>query len=353
MEKACIILGAGASHDVYNGGSPLINVDFKPPLARDLFDMEQHPTYWQVMQQYPRARVLTQLLSPKARKNEFSLEQELRTLANHSDPQVAAHFKQIPPYLRDLLLKASYEYTHMPGCHFQILYELLSEQPHQLLFLVLNYDNLLEKALVQFHPGQYKFESIDDYIRAERQAKVVKIHGSIDWFKLIGSPHRASWDDTVQATDVLKKPPDNEIYIRTDLNLVRGINIDQNMVYPLITAPLAGKGVDEMVCPTRHIEVARDFLKDCKKFLIVGTSGLDEDLLSFLNSAVRNAVNWGRIHVVGGTEQDAKTTFERFQAGVTAFRGVPAKPGLNAHGIGLRPYVSEGQLQIFSRTKAT
>lgn len=353
MEKACVILGAGASHDVYNGGSPLKNKDFKPPLARHLFDMENHDAYWRVMERYPGARVLTQLLAPKSRQNEFSLEQELRTLASHSDLNVATHFKQIPPYLRDLLVAASYEYTHMPGCYFQLIYELLSQHPHQLLFLVLNYDNLLEQALAQFHPRQYKFESMEDYVREEHQGKVVKIHGSIDWFKLIGSPRRASWDDTVKENDVLKKPPDNEIYVRTIVRPVREIEIDQNLTYPLITAPLAGKGADDMVCPSRHLETARGFLKDCNKFLIIGTSGLDDDLLSFLRTAIGVVLKPACVHVVGENVQNASATLERFRDRVDAFRFVPSNRDVSVHGNGFRRYVAEGQLRDFARAKAT
>jgi len=29
-----------------------------------------------------------------------------------------------------------------------------------------------------------------------------------------------------------------------------------------------------MVCPIAHIRVAKDFLKQCRKYLIIGTSGL-------------------------------------------------------------------------------
>ena len=37
--KICVILGAGASHDVRSAGSPVLNPGLQPPLARDLFDL--------------------------------------------------------------------------------------------------------------------------------------------------------------------------------------------------------------------------------------------------------------------------------------------------------------------------
>lgn len=41
--KACVILGAGASHDVWNPGSPPADESYRPPLAIDLFNIGGHP----------------------------------------------------------------------------------------------------------------------------------------------------------------------------------------------------------------------------------------------------------------------------------------------------------------------
>src|SRR4051794_9465926 len=38
MEKITVILGAGASYDVHNGTVPLGDRNWKPPLARELFE---------------------------------------------------------------------------------------------------------------------------------------------------------------------------------------------------------------------------------------------------------------------------------------------------------------------------
>jgi hypothetical protein len=62
--KACVILGAGASHDVKGEASPYIESGFRPPLAKELFDIENHPVYWEIIDKYPGAKVLAQSLAP-------------------------------------------------------------------------------------------------------------------------------------------------------------------------------------------------------------------------------------------------------------------------------------------------
>ena len=39
LPKARVILGAGACHDVWNGGAPITDSSWQPPLAEDLFDI--------------------------------------------------------------------------------------------------------------------------------------------------------------------------------------------------------------------------------------------------------------------------------------------------------------------------
>ena len=55
MTKACVILGAGASKDAWNSGSPK-NDDYEPPLASELFKTGvRGSVYHKVAGKYPRA----------------------------------------------------------------------------------------------------------------------------------------------------------------------------------------------------------------------------------------------------------------------------------------------------------
>ena len=70
-----------------------------------------------------------------------------------------------------------------------------------------------------------------------------------------------------------------------------------------------------MVAPDRHVEVARDFISDCQKFLIIGCSGLDSDLLELLDETVTGAP---QVHVVAWHEQ-TEAAAKRFMLGVAGF----------------------------------
>ena len=101
-----------------------------------------------------------------------------------------------------------------------------------------------------------------------------------------------------------------------------------------------------MVCPISHIEVAKDFLKQCRKFLIIGTSGLDEDLLALLDEAVQPSSH-PTVQLVG-LESGADEALQRFEKGVRAFHGRRiTPPGFLFQG-GLRQYIDSGELAKFA-----
>ena len=101
-----------------------------------------------------------------------------------------------------------------------------------------------------------------------------------------------------------------------------------------------------MVCPTAHIQVAKDFLKQCRKYLIIGTSGLDEDLLALLDEAVPPSLH-PTVQLVG--LNDADQALQNFEKGVRAFQGQRSPPpfGFLFQG-GLRQYIDDGELAKFA-----
>ena len=248
----------------------MLNQGLRPPLARDLFNLAEHNEYRSIIAEYDGAVVLAQDLAPKSSRSDFDLEIELKRVAEYPNDQIRENYKHVPPYLRDLLMMCSYGYTSYPSCYVQLVQALLAEEPSDVLFLVLNYDDLLEQALYRFTHGAIRFESLNDYVNTDRPAKVVKLHGSINWFKSIGTS--GDWKIFVARSDVLAKTPDSEIHVATrdgksDQSRTYQIEIAGQRGYPILTAPLAGKGAAAMVCPETHVETARDFLGDCSRFL--------------------------------------------------------------------------------------
>lgn len=341
LTKVCVILGAGASFDVANYGSQVLNNGFRPPLAVELFDTKKRPEFYRILQEYSGAEFLARDIAPVQQQGNTGLEELLKSYAYHSDDRIRQRFKHIPPYLRDLLWECSENYVHMPGSYVQLVIALLANHPHEILFLVLNYDNLLEKAIESYEPS-WAFQQLDDYIDQSRSAKVVKLHGSINWLvELKGS---GDWEVRVQQHDVTVKPEPGEIVVRDDIRQVRSEVINQHWFYPVLTAPLAGKEIASMVCPDEHILFAKQFLRLCDKFLVIGSSGLDEDLLALLAEGLSRDCR-PLVHFVGlgSFTLDALTEFNRV---VTQFAN--ARRVVPYHD-GFQRYVSSQEFADFAR----
>ena len=266
----------------------------------------------------------------------------MKRIADHPNDQIREHYKHVPPYLRDLLMMCSYGYTAYPSCYVQLVRALLAEEPSDVLFLVLNYDDLLEQALYQFPEGTIRFESVDDYVRADRATKVIKLHGSINWFKPIGSAS-AVWKTLVRTIDVLAKPSHSQIHVaakygKSDQSRTYQLEIAGQRGYPVLTAPLAGKGATAMVCPATHLETTREFLRDCSRFLIIGCSGLDDDLLDLLGKSVKKRSPW--VQVVSGSAAQGEEAFQRFASKVSAFGGVKSPAGQFCFEGGFKEYMA-------------
>lgn len=350
--KVCVILGAGASYDVRSAGSPVVNEGLRPPLARDLFNLDRHGEFRSILAQYEGAVVLAQNLAARSSLGDFDLEKELKRIAEHPDDQVREHYKHVPPYLRDLLMMCSYGYTSYPSCYIQLVQALLAEEHSDVLFLALNYDDMLEQALYRFTSGALRFESLDDYVRTSQPAKVVKLHGSINWFTPIG-PQNTDWMTQVRNNDVLAKPSEGDIHVKTshgrsDQLRTYQIEIAGQHAYPVLTAPLAGKGAAAMVCPAMHLETACEFLTDCSRFLVIGSSGIDEDLLALLDQSVAPKSPW--VQFVSGRSDIGEGVRQRFVSRVRAFRSISSLDGAVVFNGGFASYVASDALLKFLRT---
>ena len=346
LPKACVILGAGASHDVagQNAGRAI------PPLANELFSDVYSE---RILRRYPEARFLASRLESIVLEGEQAIEDALREDKEHSDETIRQKFKEIPAYLRDLIFAACELHKGRPDPHIELVRRLLSDRPHQVLFIVLNYDDLLEIALRQYSSDRFHFSSVTSYF-TDLQAKVIQMHGSINWFRRINlQSEQTKWGDEVLERDVFRDEtfldPDRLVHIQRGIEDSRQIQRYDNgkpyLIYPMVTAPVAGKTIDDIDCPVPLLEGAQRFLNDCNKFLIIGTSGLDGDLFELLNRGLKKGSPAPLVHVVGVDKVEA---FDRFQKGVVEFRGRldPADSKFNdgfyqyAFGKGLDRFVS-------------
>lgn len=272
----------------------------------------------------------------------LDVEQRLREYATHRDSNIAIAFKQIPAYLRDIIYRSSSMYVERPINYDRLTRVLLSEHPHDVTFITANYDSLLEQALTALLGDE--FDNLNKYIDPSRPAKVVKLHGSVNWFKYLSARPSGDWFQQVDAHDIFHRPPDGEVMVIDGVtDVYQHRRPDRIPLYPVITAPLAGKNPQDFTCPESHITAARQFLEECTVLLIIGCSGLDEDLLNLLNISLRKHHEL-LIHIVDALD-NAYQVRDRFTRGVQVFQSV----NIAVFDTGFDGYINKGYLAQLAR----
>ncbi len=358
-QRITVVLGAGASHDVHNGSVPMSQERverWKPPLATELF--EPRESFNEIRVRYPGARVLAQVLQPKADAGSFDVEQELRRLSESSLSAIRKHFLDIPPYLRDViwavgqdpLAGGGFGYVQDPGGYQQLIHQLVADSNCDLAFVVLNYDTLLERSLEAFDPRTFTFSEIEDYVDEARQAIVLKVHGSVDWWVPLAS--RASqWRIAVEEVGLPKPSSSDLILIRTGIphsdGAKNGNHTGASWLYPRITAPLAGKGPEALVCPPGHLDALGTFMDSCHKYLFIGTGGYDTDVLDFMDK--RMPVGSFANFVGGGSAREAAKARNRILSSLSRkLENADVQPENDTYSDGFRAYLATSHLRDFA-----
>ncbi len=90
------------------------------------------------------------------------------------------------------------------------------------------------------------------------------------------------------------------------------MNNERYKAYPWLTAPVRGK---TFRCPDDHRAAMRAFVADCHKYLIIGTSGLDDDLLN----EIASVIDGSKKHLVHYVDMNGTPARERFEKAVPVF----------------------------------
>jgi hypothetical protein len=306
-----VLLGAGASYDC---ASDNVEKDLRrrPPLTSELFRRD----FSEILNRYPLAEAAAADIEPGLAAKPVALETYLReTLRDSTHLHRRLQFRAVPLYLQDLFFEISAwdppmrGYTIHPDNYNRLISAAL--ELDQVVFVTLNYDTLLDRRLFAYAP----LETMDSYIHGHRNWSLIKLHGSVNWGRLVTSawrlpptdPHlanafRALGDDFTVASDVV---------LRTahDIRGVRHEGAGQSgsgaLYYPALSAPL-GPG-DEITCPPSHVEHLRSRLvaQDGLNLLVIGYSGLDSEVLKLL-SLSRNSLK--TLTVVSELQDAARTT---------------------------------------------
>ncbi len=308
-----VVLGAGASKFASNGSVTAASNKFQPPLAVELFDFTGgRSDLYRLMDDYPGARAVTEQLRRRVRINgdsSWNIEQELSALATHQSGQIRQQFKHVPPFLREYLDRVSREFKGVAGNYFALARDLIADTGGHVVFVSLNYDTLLERALEHFDMKHTFANSIHSFL-GNGFFKLIKPHGSVDWFVPIGEYPQDEWFERARELNIesLNHLP---VLVNRSMTAVTRSHPQSKLWYPLITAPLANKGPHSMVCPPEHVDALKQAVNEADKLLFIGTSGQDGDLLEVMADAAPHA----RLTAfVGANGQDAKRTYNNVAA---------------------------------------
>lgn len=312
MSYPLIILGAGASYDYSEHKQ-------RPPMTNDLIKPEYLSAGF--LEKYHEAAGLISEISARIKTsgNDISFEDVLQSIKGASDHTIRgrAQLLALQFYLQDLFHDIS-ESSYHPINRYSALINHIDRSGGKACIISFNYDTLLEKSFVGNFP-----KNIDSYVNGD--IKVIKLHGSHDWFyeadSSIGSSPR-------QHLDFLTKHPEYLDNLRKkDFPPTHLKQLGAPHRFPAIAIPLPEK--QAFVCPSSHIRVLLQEMPVVDKILVIGWKAGDPALVELLKNYITQPVT--AVIVSGSTEDSRKIrgrleginniTFSSEYVGFGAFMG--------------------------------
>lgn len=269
MPYPLIILGAGASYD------------FTHPNLLGLEKHEQGPIFpltdhlikdvdSEIEAKYEGFNTLRSLFYSSVVGQRKSFEQCLENLSDHDQRS------GLLLYLGDFFWKKSNDdrVKSLPN-NFKALVEIIKKSPvGGANFVTFNYDLLLEKAV---DSSLNQFFNLQDYI--SRPIRVIKIHGSCDWYRLINQSAKDIYTALKQRSNIFNS--NDQILTKRWLSQ-KDSGAQQFFHVPVIAIPITS--TKSYTCPQEHINVLTEALPATKKVLVIGWKAGDPFLLEKLKT---------------------------------------------------------------------
>jgi len=294
MKNLLIITGAGASYDAADPAFYNVEIERRPPLTDQLFQVgnlkqpgaaNNNPLVVEYLISNPNAARIG-----SERPTAKSLESYLSELRSHKSKEVRKRYWAVPIYLHDLFLAVSNGYIKskapgVPSNYTALISAILNSNYEQIIWINLNYDLLADYAIKDSWKNDFK--TLDDYMNIKTkedglEIKYTKPHGSVDWFYSKNNP--MTWDQIrhgkVAIDDNFEESLSKEVYTHYYITEELKYSDDKKKLhaYPAILAPL---GKYSYVC-NKHIETIIPILKDTASVLCIGFSALDGDVLELI-----------------------------------------------------------------------
>jgi hypothetical protein len=265
-----IIFGAGASYDS-DPGNPSANVvnpsldQNRPPLAKDLFNQR----FGGQAQENPAILALI----PRLRRSS-NVEEELEDIASSmSDyPRVYRQLLSMRNYLRSVIEYAQNRWRNQYIYDVSTYNELLDSVDRwqvrtneRVTLITFNYDTLLDMACEAVL--NLKLSTVDAYVDNSSAYQLFKVHGSINWSRLVTGVERSALDSAEKLTwtkrfDIATQEPE----------VARGTEL-----VPAIAIPTVTKTTFEF--PDSHQEKLVAAIRETDHLLIIGWRGAEKHFL--------------------------------------------------------------------------
>jgi hypothetical protein len=298
-----VIFGAGASWDSANFQVDATTEQFRPPMGQALFKADNSYARW-IDRYEPMRKVVHRF---RGAKDSPTLEAELEVLQDrsHGRPQTRAQLIALRYYLQRVVHASSQGWSD--NLHGNTNYVGLLEtidafwtdvrKGQPVVCVTFNYDRLLDGAFGQIG---VKIESLVSYIE-HPQYKLIKPHGSVNWFHYVPVPNKALHNYYHQllpglANEELKAS--EEFFVAPEAS-----DIDEIEGIPALSIPVAKKTQFEM--PTTHLGVLTAAIPQVSHLLIIGWRGNEQNFVDLLQALPRGRLTL-RSLVVSGSLASAK-----------------------------------------------
>ena len=271
-----VVFGAGASYD----SAPSLPVlagyphQFRPPLSNELF--QNRTAFASIASRYPQMLPIVPYLRALGEKSVEEILEELE-IEGQNFVKRRAQLLAVRFYLHDLLSECTRQWltdsgriTNYRTLLDQIAKHYQTEEPIPLV--TFNYDMLLEDAL-----GDHGFRnvSITDYIGTSSAFKLFKLHGSVNWWRVV----RNSGGSNNIPHEIIEHAANLEI-TDTFSNNIEG---QSGRFVPALAIPVRNKVNFE--CPTEHLEELQRLIPKVSKILFIGWRGTEQHFLRLLKQS--------------------------------------------------------------------
>ena len=180
-------------------------------------------------------------------------------------------------YLRQLMTECSREWpTQFHGVtNNGFLLDLIERtSPREVLLVTLNYDTLIEQALHCVFA--WTSTSFGSYV--DGRYKLVKLHGSVDWGRVVNLP----WDPATDPEQAVIDRAAEVLDAVTDHFVLSADSCGSNgqLIMPALAIPLHASGSFE--CPAEHHLLLRASLREVDRVLAIGWRGAEARLTLLL-----------------------------------------------------------------------